>query len=247
MATLVTTFGSLDLSEEIETWMENGSSRVNAQTVPRRHGLYIADATVLEGRLIRASGSIVKDSVDAAETRMNAIANGLNQGIQTLYRHSDRFYLAQKRGWEPKLREGAAGLVWDFLVEWICADPFLYKASLDSVTGVTSGGALTLSPNNSGTAFVYPRFTVTASAGAPITTITLTNTTTGKSWTYAGTIATGNSLIVNPIDLTVKNNGTNDLTNFTGIHFWLNSGANTITYSGSDGTVLIEWRARWYQ
>jgi hypothetical protein len=56
-------------------------------------------------------------------------------------------------------------------------------------------------------------FTITALSA--VTSITITNTTTGHTWTYTGTLAAGYALVVDCGALSVENNGTDDYAHFT--------------------------------
>lgn len=69
-----------------------------------------------------------------------------------------------------------------------------------------------------------------------------TEVTTTLSFTYSGTLAAGKTLVIDTNDLTVENDGTNDLAHFTGDFPMIFPGTNTITYTDSAGsrTMKIE-------
>ena len=58
--------------------------------------------------------------------------------------------------------------------------------------------------------------------------------------TYTGTLAAGKSLVIDGTDLTVENDGTNDLAHFTGDFPRVFPGANTITYTDSAGARTMK-------
>lgn len=58
--------------------------------------------------------------------------------------------------------------------------------------------------------------------------------------TYTGTLAAGKTLVIDGNDLTVKNDGTNDLAHFTGDFPFIFPGANTITYTDSAGSRTMK-------
>jgi len=67
--------------------------------------------------------------------------------------------------------------------------------------------------------------------GAPVTAETGDTLT----FTYSGTLAAGKTLVIDGNDLTVENDGTNDLAHFTGDFPRIFPGVNTITYTDSAG------------
>ncbi|MFA5378902.1 MAG: hypothetical protein WC455_24325 [Dehalococcoidia bacterium] len=72
--------------------------------------------------------------------------------------------------------------------------------------------------------------------GPPSTTeipVTLT-------FTYTGTLAAGKVLVIDGNDLTVENDGTNDLAHFTGDFPFIFPGTNTITYTDSAGSRTMK-------
>ena len=72
--------------------------------------------------------------------------------------------------------------------------------------------------------------------GAPVTTETGDTLTL----TYTGTLAAGKSLVIAGTDLTIENDGTNDLAHFTGDFPRIFPGANTITYTDSAGARTMK-------
>ena len=63
-----------------------------------------------------------------------------------------------------------------------------------------------------------------------------TETPVTQSFTYSGPLAAGKVLVIDTNDLTVENDGTNDLAHFTGDFPCIFPGANTITYIDSAGS-----------
>lgn len=61
-----------------------------------------------------------------------------------------------------------------------------------------------------------------------------------KTLTYTGTLAAGKKLVIDGNDLTVKNDGTNDLAHFTGDFPYIFPGTNTITYTDSAGSRTMK-------
>jgi phage-related protein len=61
-----------------------------------------------------------------------------------------------------------------------------------------------------------------------------------KTLTYTGTLAAGKTLVIDGNDLTVENDGTNDLAHFTGDFPYIFPGTNTITYTDSAGSRTMK-------
>jgi hypothetical protein len=239
--------GSLDISSYVQAFGTRLPSRLNPQEVARRHGLYIADIPLLAGNTIRLQGAVFGTSESDARTKLEELANAVHlNGMQRFYYYSDRFWVCTKQDWNYEPVEGAAGLAYRFNLELICPDPYMYDDASSSDDRDPDGSDLTFTITNGGKGDVYPRVTFTADKGAAITALSFYNLTTGKTFTYLGTVAMGNALILDPMRESVYNNGTEDLTNVQGtIHLWLPSGANSMKYVGSACSLLTEWRQRW--
>lgn len=106
----------------------------------------------------------------------------------------------------------------------------------------TSGAALV---TNSGTASSLPTFTL----AGPLTNIVLTNETTGASLTLTYTLGSGETLVVDFREATIKLNGTaSRYYAKTGGSFWeLAPGNNSIRFQAQSGSGIatLEWRDAW--
>lgn len=71
-----------------------------------------------------------------------------------------------------------------------------------------------------------------------------TETPTLQSFTYSGTLAAGKTLIIDANDLTVENDGINDLAHFVGDFPLIGPGTNTITYTDSAGSRNVTIQVR---
>ena len=90
-------------------------------------------------------------------------------------------------------------------------------------------------------------FTLAATGAGSLSNVTITNNTTGHQMTFSGTIASGDSLVIDTGALTVTNGGSNAYSSFT----WnrpewmvLEPGWNrfSISVTGSDGKLTVTWR-----
>lgn len=153
------------------------------------------------------------------------------------------------------------------LCEFLAVDPRLYSLDLltDSATPSTSSGGFSfplgpfpfafgsaspgsITANNAGNIESYPAITVEAITD--LSGITLTNVTTGESWSITLTVAAGDFLVVDMGERTVYLSGTasrSSLVNRPGSDWWaVQPGDNTLQFSASgDGTATFAWRSAW--
>jgi hypothetical protein len=247
MSTIAIQLGTLAMNDYVEAFGSSLPSRLNAQAIERRHGVYLADVPVLDGCTLRMKGLVIGSSVDDARSKLQAIASIVHySGEQKFYYWSDRFWVVTKSQWNYEPLPGSVGTCYAFNLELICADPYLYEDLTKSDIQVPNGSDTPFSVVNDGSMDQYARFTLTADQGSAITTVSIQNVTTGKTFGYGGTVAMGNALIIDPSLWTVTNNAVEDLTNVSGtIQIYLAPGTNSLIFVGSACTLLTEWRNRW--
>lgn len=92
-------------------------------------------------------------------------------------------------------------------------------------------------------------FTITAGSGN-VTAVTIQNTTTGHQFSWSGTLAAGNSLVIDCGALSVKNNGADDYNAFTpptNKEEWmvfrpgLNALSISITEAGTESAIRVQF------
>lgn len=245
------TFGDFDYEANgatVEEWTADPSFRGAVTPIPRSDVSRAQDGQ-LGPRRITARGVIGPDgggTRDDLRTIEDAFSWAHRPGYRALYRDSDRFLLAEVR----RLTLGAdEGLSWmPFSVEWEAADPFWYATAADSDTWNTPAGGNTRDLDNEGSATALPIFTITVSATGNLT-LTLTNSTTGKSCGVAALpVTSGQVLVIDCAAQTVKLAGTNKLSYFSGNFFVLDPGTNTLTLALSGVTlssIASAWTKRW--
>ena len=86
---------------------------------------------------------------------------------------------------------------------------------------------------NAGNANAYPTFTITG----PGTDFTISNSTTGHSFTVSETLLAGESIIIDPWKKEITKSGSNILGSFSGSWIYLQAGVNTITFSTLSGST----------
>jgi hypothetical protein len=247
-------FGTLDLSEAADTWEEALETRLNAMQVSKRHGVILTEAPVAAGRVIRVEGRVQAATYEILRGSLDTMQRILNSGKQKLRIADDRYINAYKQSFMHSYVQGSALRAFDFKIDFLADDPFWYANTGDTQTitltsGDTPVGAFykeSFELINGGEAYVYVKVTVTANQGGNVTRTTVRNTTSGKTMLYIGTIASGKSLIVDSANFTVKNNGVEDLRNWSGYFVILEKCTCTFEVEGSPATYLFEWNERWW-
>lgn len=236
-----------DFTEEAESCDWDDSTQLATELVPRRHGALITEEPVLAPRRLTLMGMIVSATDAACETRYSLLAKQLNAGAKQLRFNGLRYITCYKKGMEARPVESTGLIALKYAIEFMAVDPFWYSTSATSADQVASYGVTAWSHTNSGDAMVWPTITFLANQGVAVTPpISLTNSTTGQTFTYSGTIASGQNLVVNCANFTVQNNGTTDLANSSGSFIQLNSGSNSMSYSGPACTVRLAYTQRFF-
>lgn len=235
-----------DFTEEVEQLDWDDPTNIPTELVPRRHGALVTEQPVLGPRMIHLYGAIVKATAALAETQLNTLVVQMNSGRGQLSFNGSRYINCYKQDMNFTPSEGGGLAVIRYRIDFFCDDPFWYAA-----TATSSDQAVTYNPtswahSNGGDALVYPVVSVIA-GGSPVSGgVTITNSTTGKSFTYSATISAGQTLAVDCGNFTVLNNGVSDLASWSGTFIWLQSGSNSMLYAGSNCTVRIAYTQRFY-
>jgi phage-related protein len=259
MANQILTFDSVDLSDYIASWQESAGARINAMSVPKRHGALVSDSIVEEPRIIGVTGRLVSQtSAETLRGTLDTLAELFARRKKRLQLWDDRYVIASKSRFQHGYLPGSSMKAIDFSLEFFCDDPFWYALTPDSSSRtLDSSDTLVDLPNtiykeaftltNNGTVPVFPKITVTAGASVPLTTIVVRNLTTGRQWTYTGTVAVTKALVCDGNTFRVDNDGVEDLANWAGDFTYLQAGNNSMEIEGKvPATYLFEWSKRWY-
>lgn len=266
MPSITIKFDTVDFGATPESWHEASPIRVSQQEVPDRFGSVVMAPPVMGGRRVLITGTIFGTSLQDARDQMDIIRKRIFTGKRgKLYFWDDRYLNAYVIG-DPKFTpvSGSAGLLWDYSIEFLGDDPFWYSTTaFDQSTVITAGSAdatldatgqiyrKDISVNNTGNAFAYGIFTITANQGTSLVNPTrLTNTTlTGSPWFhYNGTVSATKVLKIDFGQFTVTNDGVKDMNNILSgsTILWFEAGVNTIRYEGRPCTVKIQFTPRSY-
>ena len=236
-----------DFSDEVEACDWDDTTQLATEIMPRRHGALVTEEPVLAPRRLTLAGMIVQTTAALCESRYSTLAKQMNAGAKQLRFNSARYITLYKKGMQGRPVESTGLVALRYSIEFMAADPFWYSTSASSADQVASYGVTAWTHTNSGDAMVWPTITILADQGGAVTPpISLTNSTTGQTFTYSGTIASGQSLVINCANFTVANNGVTDLANSSGSFIQLNSGDNSMSFSGPAATVRIAYTQRFF-
>lgn len=242
MATITIKYDDLDFSESVESYDTGSPNRLDLMQVPKRHGALVAEVPVLDPRRVSFRGKVSEGSASLTRNTLDLLEKTFHRNNKKLRIWDDRYLNAYLVTFGYSFIPGTAGQSAAWSAEFVAADPFWYSdtaftqtQTLDTadIADATHGGRLEVSSIvNPGTAFAYPTMTITNSTGSSVTRISIINRTTGRTFTYTGTLLNGQSLIVDCGQFTVKNNGVDDLTNFSGSFLWFDPGTNSMEIQG---------------
>jgi hypothetical protein len=136
-----------------------------------------------------------------------------------------------------------------FDIAWEAKDPLWQDDTVTSSTLVQTPGVERIVRVN-GTAQAEPIITITGQPGGTIAP-RLVNLTNGTSLQYAGSLASGNQLVIDTYDLTAYRSAVSvlaDMDDDFALGFHLDPGENTIKLETSSGNagVTLAWRNKWH-
>lgn len=241
MSSILVQYDDLDFSETVEEIEISQPHSIVPMKVPKRHGAVVQEVPTLDPVRISMRGKIQEQDLDTLLTTLGNFQKTFSRFNKKLYIYNDRYYYAYVLSFGYKYIEGAVFKSLAYSIDFFCADPFQYSTTevTDSRTLNSSDTAIDITNNiyresftlnNPGNSYVYPKFTITPAND--INSVIIRNITTGRNITYTGTVTSGQSLVIDCANLTVTNNGTEDLTNFSGSFLWLNAGNNSFQYEG---------------
>lgn len=253
-------FGDYDMTEIVEEIDDGSNTRINAQSVGKRHGAFISSEPVLEPRKIKIRGTLYSSdgTKETLRDQIRELAKELGFERKRLKVFADRYWNAYKGQFSHAYIPGTALLVARFSVEFFCDDPFEYEDPDPAATEVilTSGDdpidpssnlyGKDFTLDNDGDLFSYLKVTVTADQGNAVTQAIIRNQTEGVLEQYTGTIGIGNSLVIDNGIFSVKNNGVEDLANWAGTFLWIDPGTNNFRIEGEPATYSFEYKKRWF-
>ena len=171
-----------------------------------------------------------------------------NKDVNVIRLDDNRYLASKVQSFRPLVDAARApALQAAFEIAGTAHDPFWYAASesTDQQSGSQANGK-TWGVTNNGKEPTPLKIKITPTA-ANLTDVRITNTTTGETVRYKGTIPQNKSVIFDP---RVKHHllvgGLNDLSNMEGFFYDLAVGSNTLKYIGTTftGTIDTFWTER---
>lgn len=218
------------------------SKRLETESRVHAHGSVIVSDEKVATRIVSLHGVFGKADSATMETELDNMRKYCNTSNLRLYasQYSDYFFNVECLDFEA-VYQGMMTVV-EVDVDFLVSDPFRYykDETIDqSFTVDESPEALTVA--NGGNVEVSPVITFTAGASANFSKLTIQNATdSDKYFDYepASNITTGDIVVVDCKNLTVKLNTVDDIAHFSGSFFELLAGNNSVsvTIVGTVGT-----------
>lgn len=199
---------------------------------------------------VRIRGTITGSNYDNLRSKLDGLKAAFEgSSEQNLTLDDDRILKVQYRNFAYSYK--TLRTFSDFSVDLVASDPLWYAASLTTSDQNPVSVGTPFIVNNPGNAPARVKIQVSHATATIQDDCRLENQTTGETMQYRGTLFSGQDLIVNnrmsSQDLSVTNNGVDDIKNFEGDFITLNPGNNSLVFTGVNGTrVQIIFRAAYY-
>lgn len=205
------------------------------------------------GVRVTVEGGIYKGPLDTSSVRdrQDALREALAAGPAKLWLYSDRFYRCMEVENEPDSYIATGfNRIDDITISFVGPDPGLYEPTTNTDTWTAPAGSpATRTITYAGNMIGQPEMTfVVGGAGAQSINWTVTNTSTGDSFTLIGSVTGGDSIVLNSIKKTVLIGTTDYRSLFNLLFLTLAEGPNALTITQTTGTissVTTTWQERW--
>lgn len=208
----------------------------------RREGVFVSNVK-FQNRDIKMTVQLWDTSLAAARAWYDSIVKAFLEGKKDLYIADDRLMKVYCNA-ISRIRYNA-----DFQMATIDAS-FLAPMPYEQYVGrLRTKQAISASP----TAFSVPYLgsfksrpvIQVVAGGSSITQCVLQNLTTGQTMAFTGTIAANKTLVIDCEAQTVLNDSVDAIANFTGSFLMLVPGTNYLVFTGSNGTIKVDYFNRW--
>lgn len=245
-------FGSYDLPTGITVARVEMARRVPTANSARNDGARTLGA-LLNLKRISLKGGIFWPLGSSDKTwlrgQLDALRTGLAQGPCNFTVDSDRYWRqcqveAYADDYEPTGFNRLVNISFDV----VTGDPFSYETAAQAGSGSISSTGGTKSCSNGGNAIALPSITIVVGT-AGTNTLQISNGANGDACTISGTLASGDSIVIDSLNATVTKNGVETMTLFDGQFLRLAAGANTLTFAKSAGSytsAAVAWNNRWF-
>jgi hypothetical protein len=141
MSSIAPKFKTLNLTGNAaaSTWDQTFAQHASRSKVPIRSGAYLHPNVRGGRKMINIRGTFIGTTHDAARTQFDAIKKECyGYGQDQLWLYDDRYVNATLLDGSFTRKTGAAGLYWEYTLNFLCADPFFYATSGSQLTGTAT-------------------------------------------------------------------------------------------------------------
>jgi phage-related protein len=251
MATPLLKFGSYTFPFGFRVSVDPASRVIPVQKLPMAHGARSITG-YMDAKVITVQGQLYVGPMTLTDyrTRLDALRAALAAGPASLYLWSDRYYRNAQAQDRTNYVATGFGRLGDIDIEFTCPDPFQYAETLDSTTEAVSATGETFAVVTAGNAPSVPVLAITAEgSGAKTIAWTITNQTTGESFTLTGSVTGGDVITVDCLNHAAAIGGTDRMDLFDGQWLTLAVGSNTLeetTGAATISQIIVTRRDRWY-
>lgn len=250
-------FGSYQLPSVFGVVSDPQEASIAMIKTPRYDG-DSASTRYLKGKTIEVDGALAETMGTYTETGIRSLMDTLKanlQGKQNFYEFDDRYYRnTQLLSMHINNSPGLSLRFRTVKLTFQTPDPYLYSDTLTTTARSISASGQTLNVTTGGNADAYPVISLTVGgSGAKTLAATITNSTTGASFTLAGSCNGGDVIVVDCLNKTVVIGSTSRIDMFddgTAPGFFsMANGVNTITVAYTTATITnlsVAHRSRWY-
>lgn len=219
--------------------------RLNPVTVPLREGVIVPSSPRRNGTPLNITGVIHATTAALLRTAVDTLVQALNAGSSQLKIWDDRYMDVVASGFRLEHLDSYGMTAAEFIIDLFAYNGVQVSTTLDTSSNTTNA---TPSVTNGGNVVVYPLITVTAPAGG-LTAFTATNSTTGESFVWSGSVLVGDNLVIDMDAMTMTEAGISDFSGYSSPSRWwgLEVGANSLslTSTPTGATVTVKKRDMW--
>lgn len=246
-------FGSYQLPPTFYVSSAESNRIVPSAKLPRADGSRIL-VGYLDAKKITVRGAVVCASLSTGggapvRTQLDSLKAALASGPANFTTATDRYWRncqvsEYSDGYEATEFSRIATVQFTVL----SPDPWSYEVATQTPSRAITASGQTLAATNNGNAYAFPLFSVTVGATGTLSA-TITNSTTGESFTLNGAVTAGDVFVIDCLNQSVTRAGIDVTAYFDGYFLRLLPGANTITVAYTSSTLTnlaLNWNNRWW-
>jgi len=215
------------------------------------HGAVITSDRKIRARDIIISGTLHGTTPTELEGKYSSLVSALAEENLKLTVYFEDIYLnVEMVDFKHDYYRGSALRYANVSIQFHVADTFRYSKTMTSETFNITSSEQNIQLTNSGDIFANAIITLLGGVGSSVSKIRIINRDDGnKYFEYESLIENGDEIIINSEDGTVNKNGSNDISNFSGLFPIITKGTDDLVayITGSVGlfSIKFEYRQRW--